>query len=96
MKGSESLINTLLIEIDSLNFRLRNIQQCIHKTSNIRLRERLAKENKCIFDRVYEVFKISTLIKTSTIEKINFSSLLEEKCKRILDEAKAENNLFFL
>ena len=96
MKVSESITNSLLIEVDSLTYRLRNIQRCMKNSSNILLLKRLARENQSIFYRVNEVRKISKLLKTFNTEKFNFSSLLEEKCNRTLEETKAENNLFFL
>jgi len=96
MKESQSLTNTLLIEVDVLSHRLRNIKQSYKTTENKALKARLFTENKNIFKRVNEIHKIAELLNKNNIEKINFSSLLVEITKRTLNENKFESNLFFL
>jgi len=95
MKESQSLTNCLLIEVDVLSNRLRNIKQSFKTTDNKALRERLFTENKNIFKRVNEIYKIAELLNKNK-EKINFSNLLFEITKRTLNENKFESNLFFL
>ena len=95
MKESQSLTNNLLIEIDVLSNRLRNIKQSFKNTNNTALKERLFSENKNIFKRVQEIYKIAELLNKNN-EKINFSNLLFEITKRTLNENKFESNLFFL
>ena len=96
MKESQSLTNNLLMEVDFLSNRLRNIKQSFIATNNKALKERLFSENKNIFKRVNEISKIAELLNKKTNEKINFSNLLFETAKRILNENKFESNLFFL
>ena len=96
MKESQSITNSLLIEVDILSNRLRNIKQSFKTTHNKGLKERLFSENKNIFKRVREIYKIAELLNKKTNEKINFSYLLVEKTKRTMYENKFENNLFFL
>ena len=96
MNESQSITNNLLIEVDVLTNRLRNIRQSFKTTHNIRLKERLFSENKNIFKRIKEIYKIAQLLKKTNNEKINFSNLLIEKAKRSLNENKFESNLFFL
>ena len=96
MKESESLTNNLLIEVDVLSNRLRNIKQSFKITNNTALKERLFSENKNIFKRVKEIYKIAELLNKRNNEKINFSNLLVEITKRALNENKFESNLFFL
>jgi len=96
MKESQSLTNNLLIEVDVLSNRLRNIKQAFKTTSNKTLKERLFSENKNIFNRVKEIYKIAELLNKKNNEKINFSKLLVEITKRTLNENKFESNLFFL
>ncbi len=96
MKESQSLTNNLLIEIDVLSNRLRNIKQSYKTTENKALRGRLFSENKSIFKRVNEIYKIAELLNRNKHEKINFSNLLIEITKRTLNENKFESNLFFL
>ena len=96
MKESQSLTNSLLIEVDILSNRLKNIKQSFKTTNNKALKERLFLENKNIFRRVNEIYKIAELLNKKNIEKINFSKLLVEISKRILNENKFESNLFFL
>ena len=96
MEESHSLTNNLLIEVDLLSNRLRNIKQSFKITHNEVLKERLISENKNIFKRVNEISKIADLLNTKNYEKINFTQLLVELTKRILNENKFESNLFFL
>jgi len=95
MKESQSLTNNLLMEVDVLSNRLRNIKQSYKTTENKALKGRLFTENKNIFRRVNEIYKIAELLNRNN-EKINFSSLLFELTKRTLNENKFESNLFFL
>ena len=96
MKESQSLTNSLLIEVDILSNRLKNIKQSFKTTNNKALKERLFYENKNIFKRVNEIYKIAELLNKKNNEKINFSKLLVEITKRTLNENKFERNLFFL
>ena len=96
MKESQSITNNLLIEVDVLNNRLRNIRQSFKTTHNKALKERLFSENKTIFKRVNEISKIAELLNKKSSERINFSMLLVEITKRTLNENKFESNLFFL
>ncbi len=96
MKESQSLTNNLLIEVDFLSNRLRNIKQSYKSTENKALKERLFSENKNLFKRVNEIYKIAELLNKNKTENINFSNLLVEITKRTLDENKFESNLFFL
>ena len=95
MKESQSLTNNLLMEVDFLSNRLRNIKQSYKTTENKALKGRLFNENKNIFKRVKEIYKIAELLNKNK-EKINFSNLLFEITKRTLNENKFESNLFFL
>ena len=95
MKESQSLTNNLLMEVDFLSNRLRNIKQSYKSTENKALKGRLFIENKNIFKRVKEIYKIAELLNKNN-GKINFSNLLFEITKRTLNENKFESNLFFL
>ena len=96
MKESLSLTNNLLMEVDFLSNRLRNIKQSYKSTENKVLKGRLFTENKNIFKRVKEIYKIAELLNKKNNEKINFSNLLFEITKRTLNENRLESNLFFL
>ena len=96
MKESHSLTNNLIIEVDILSNRLRNIKQTFKNTHNKALKERLFSENKSIFKRVNEISKIAELLNKKSKEEINFSNLLVEITKRTLNENKFQSNLFFL
>ena len=95
MKESQSVTNSLLIEVDFLSNRLKNIKNSFKTTNNKALKERLFLENKNIFKRVNEIYKIAELLNKNN-EKINFSNLLFEITKRTMNENKFESNLFFL
>ena len=62
MKESQSITNNLLIEVDVLSNILRNIKQSYRTTDNRSLKERLFSENKNIFKRVNEIYKIAELL----------------------------------
>jgi len=96
MQETHSLTNNLLMEVDVLSNRLRNIKQSFKTTHNKALKERLFSENKNIFKRVNEIYKIAELLNKKNYEKINFSNLLFEITKRTLNENKFKSNLFFL
>ena len=96
MRVSESIINNLLMEIDSLTCRLRSIKLSFQTTSNDRLKERLIYENKSIFERVNDINKTALYLNKSGNEKISFTSLLLEKSRRTLKEISKESNLFFI
>jgi len=96
MKESQSITNNLLMEVEVLSNRLRNIKQSYKNTENKALKGRLLSENKNIFKRVNEINKIAGLLNKNNTEKINFSKLLVELTKRTLNENKFESNLFFL
>ncbi len=96
MKESQSLTNNLLLEVESLSNRLRNIKESFKTINNKALKERLISENKTIFNRLCEISKIAALLNKKSNEKINFSNLLVEITKRTLNENKFERNLFFL
>ena len=95
MKESHSITNNLLIEVDVLTNRLRNIKQAFKTTHNKGLKERLLSENKNIFKRINEIYKIAEQLNKSNKEEFNFSGLLIEKTKRSLTENNFESNLFF-
>ena len=96
MKESQSLTNNLLMEVEVLSNRLRNIKQSYKSTENKALKCRLFSENKNLFKRVNEIYKIAELLNKNNTENINFSNLLVEITKRTLNENKFESNLFFL
>ena len=96
MKESHSITNNLLIEVDVLTNRLRDIKKVFKTTHNNRLKGRLISENKIIFKRINEIYKIAEHLKKPNNEKFNFSNLLIEKTKRSLNENNFESNLFFL
>ena len=84
------------MEVDVLSNRIRTIKQSFKTTHNKGLKERLASENKSIFKRVNEIYKIAEILNKRSSVKINFSILLFEKTKRTLSENKFESNLFFI
>ena len=96
MNESQSLTNNLLMEVEVLSNRLRNIKQSYKSTENKALKGRLFSENRNLFKRVNEIYKIAELLNKKNTENINFSNLLVEITKRTLNENKYESNLFFL
>ena len=72
MKESQSITNNLLMEVDVLSNRIRTIKQSFKTTHNKGLKERLVSENKIIFKRVNEIYKIAEILNKRSSEKINF------------------------
>ena len=93
---SESIINSLLIEVDSLSRRITNIQEAYCNTSHLGLRERLFYENKNISQRISEILLIAKNLNKRNNDNISFSSLLLEKCERTIYQNRIKKNLFFL
>ena len=96
MYKAESIINNLLMEVDSLSYRITNIYKAYSNTSHVGLRERLIYENNSISQRLYEIFSIAKVLNYRNNESISFSSLLVEKCKRTILHIKIDQNLFLL
>ena len=96
MYKTESIINNLLFELDSLSYRITNIHQAYCNTSHTGLRERLFDENKNISQRLYEISSIAKVLKDRNNENVSFSSLLVEKCERTISQTRIRKNLFFL
>ena len=84
------------MEVEVLSNRLRNIKQSYKSTENKALKGRLFSENRNLFKRVNEIYKIAELLNKNNTENINFSNLLIEITKRTLNENEFESNLFFL
>ena len=83
------------MEVEVLSNRLKNIKQSFKTTYNKALKERLISENKSIFKRVNEIYKIAEILDNKNNDNINYSKLLFEISKRTLLESKFERNLFF-
>ncbi len=96
MHQSECLISSLMLELDLLISRIKNINQNYLRTSNYKLRERLLFENGTIFKRVEEILSSAEFLVKRSEEQISLSSLLLEKCKRSLNEINIKRDLFFL
>ena len=84
------------MEVEVLSNRLRNIKQSYKSTESKALKGRLFSENRNLFKRVNEIYKIAELLNQNNTDSINFSNLLFEITKRTLHENKFESNLFFL
>ena len=95
MQESQLLTNNLLVEVDVLSNRLKNIRQSFTTTENKALQERLLCENNNIYKRVDEIHKIAELLNKKNNDKFSFSKLLFETSKRTLNQNKFETNLFF-
>ena len=96
MNKSESIINDLLIEVETLSYRITSIHQTFLNTSHLSLRERLFYENINISQRLNEIFSIAKVLKDRNNEYVSFSRLLFEKCQRAIAKKRIEKNLFFL
>ena len=64
MYKSESIINNLLIEVDSLSYRITTIHQAYFNTSHLGLRERLFDEHKNILKRLIVINYLSLSLAT--------------------------------
>ena len=96
MNKSECLISTLILEVDSLESRIKNINQAYSRTSHNKLRDRLIFENRSIFIRIEEISYLAQFYVERSKEKISLSRLLLEKCRISIFEINNKSNLFFL
>ena len=96
MYKPESIVNNFLMEVDILSNRIVNIHQAYSNTSNLGLRERLFYEDKNISERLNQIFSIAKILNDRNHEQISFSSLLVEKCERVIAQKRKRENLFFL
>ena len=71
MKESQSLTNNLLIEVEVLSNRLRSIKQSYKSTENKALKGRLFSENRNLFKRVNEIYKIAELLNKNNPTKLS-------------------------
>ncbi len=96
MYRSESIVNNLIIEVDSLSNRLTNIKRDYCNTSHFRLRERFLSEKRSISQRLNEIYSIAKVLKIRNNSKTSFSKLLVEICERSISKTRMEKDLFFL
>ena len=83
MKESQSITNSLLMEVDLLSNRLINIKQSFKTTHNKGLKERLFSENKSIFKRIREIHKIAEILNKTATQKFNWLKKLKEHYMKI-------------
>ena len=69
MYRSESIINSLLREVDLLSCSIINIKRNYSNTAHDGLRERLICENKKISQRLSEIFSIAQFLEDRNNEK---------------------------
>ena len=96
MNKSECLVCSLMLELDSLISRIKNIDQAYSRTTNEKLQDRLFFENRTIFKRIEEILSFAEFLVERSKEKLTLSSLLLEKCRRSIYEINVKRNLFFL
>ena len=85
-----------MLELDSLESRIKNINQAYSRTSNNKLRDRLIFENGSISKRIEEISNFAEFLVDKSKEKISLSKLLLEMCRRSIYEINNKSNLFFL
>ena len=96
MYKSECLINSLMLELESLISRLKNINQVYSRTFNNNLRERLILENGAIWTRIKEISSIAEFLVERSNDQMSLSNLLLEKSRRTIYQMNIKRNLFFL
>tara|TARA_B100000073_G_C23298950_1_gene397803 strand:- start:165 stop:449 length:285 start_codon:yes stop_codon:yes gene_type:complete len=85
---SESIVENLLIELDSINYRMRTIEKSHEQINNFNLKRRLKLEHEFLKNRIHEITIISKNISASRNEPLSISKLLLEKTKRVKIENK--------
>ena len=86
----------MLMEVDVLSNRLRNIKQSFRTTHNKGLKERLFSENKNIFKRINEIYKIAMILNEKTNEEINYTNLLSFNVLLVISKSNFEKLIFSL
>ncbi len=95
-KSTETIVNDLLQEVESLRSRMRNIKETYMQSSNTVLRFRLREENNTLINRFNTIYSIAKSLEKRSNEVLSFSNLLLEICRRTLLEIKLKRNLYFL
>ena len=85
-----------MLELDSLEARIENINQAFYRTSNNKLRDRLLFENGTILKRIEDISSLANFLVERSNEKLSLSSLLLEQCRRYIYEINNKRNLFLL
>lgn len=93
---SESIVENLFIEIESISFRLNSISSTYIQTGNSFLMMRLNIEFDFLQSRVEEIYSIANFISASSEEELTLSYILMEKCSRTSKQTKELKNLFFV
>ena len=80
---SESIVENLFIELESIEYRMRTIRKSHKQISSFDLKKRLNNEHELLENRIHEIMIISKNISDTRKEPLSLSKLLIEKIKRV-------------
>ena len=94
--NSESIVGNLLLELDSISSRMKNISLIYKQTINRDLKDRLILEHKELETRSKEISYIAKNLRVKSPEKLTLLNLLKELCIRIKRDFFYSQNLFII
>ena len=94
--NSESIVGNLLLELDSISSRMKNISLIFKQTINKDLKDRLILEHKELETRSKEISSIAKNLTVQSPEKLTLLNLLNELCNRIKRDLFYSQSLFII
>ena len=91
---TESMIYLFHKKLDNIIFRIKAIQKSYKQINNVNLKTRLIKEYEYLNIKFFQIKSLVKLMDHSSSNKLTFSHLLNEKCKRCENEIFKNNYLF--
>ena len=81
-------------KLDNIIFRIKAIQKSYKQINNVNLKTRLIKEYEYLNIKFFQIKSLVKLMDHSSSNKLTFSHLLKEKCKRCENEIYKNKFLF--
>ena len=91
---TESMIYVFYKKIEIIIFRIKAIQKIYSGINNVNLKIRLLKEYEDLRINYFQINSLVKLMYQSSSNKLSFSKLLNEKCKRCENEIFKTKYLF--
>ena len=92
---ADSIAFVFYKKIENIIFRIKAIQRNYKQINNVHLKIRLNKEYENLKINFFHIKSLIKLMDQSSSNKLSFSKLLNEKCKRCENEIFKSKHLFF-
>ena len=91
---TDSIVYVFHKKIESINLRVKAIQNSYKRINNVDLKIRLLKEYEVLKINFFQIKTIVKLIDNSSSNKLSISKLLSEECNRCENEVFKNKYLF--